>query len=57
MSNHLRKIDMADWMFWVDDGDDDAAVPVPVAVADADADAAFFMDGWCLARLYIVLTV
>lgn len=39
VSNHVRKIDMADWMFWVDD--DDAA-------------AAFFMDGWCLARLYIV---
>lgn len=41
VSNHVRKIDMADWMFWVDDDDDDDA-------------AAFFMDGWCLARLYIV---
>lgn len=39
VSNHVRKIDMADWMFWVDDDDDDAA---------------FFMDGWCFARLYIV---
>lgn len=41
VSNHVRKIDMADWMFWVDDDGDDAA---------------FFMDGWCLARLYIVCT-
>lgn len=45
MSNHVRKIDMADWMFWVVDDDD-----------DGDDDATFFMDGWCLARLYIVCT-
>lgn len=42
VSNHVRKIDMADWMFWVDDD------------GDGDDDAAFFMDGWCFARLYIV---